>query len=140
MATSERTLIISPIGPDNFQHRQSRWDITDILTYNKIHIAAVQETHIPQVQNYRLNEYRIITSPVIEATEVNRNKRAGLHEGGVTISIHEELEQHITCIQIIDRGIITLQSAEPHTPETIINEYAPNNGKRGNGCKNIGKK
>ena len=46
---------------------------------NKIHIAAIQETHIPHGQNYLINGYRVITSDAIK--DIN-NHKSGMSVGG----------------------------------------------------------
>ena len=90
-----------------------------------MHLAAIQESHIPHNQNYKLNGYRIITS---KALTLDTN---GVTIGGVAILVREELEPHISHIRRVNHRIvkITLQSEQKHTPVTIINTYAPHQGK-----------
>ena len=109
--SGNRTLSIVSINPDNFTSSETRLTTTHLLRKNKIHIAAIQETHIPYDQNYKLNGYRIITCKAKEQ-EIN-----GMAIGGVAILIREELEHHITHIHRVGRRImkITLHSEESHT-------------------------
>ena len=127
MDQGNRTLSIVSINPDNLTTTESKLTVTHLLRKNKIHIAAIQETHIPHDQNYKLNGYRIITTKAL----INTGNKQGMAEGGVAILIHEDLEQHITHIHRINHRImkITMHSEESHTPVTIINTYAPHQGK-----------
>ena len=125
MKSGNRTLSIVSINPYNFTPQETKLTITHILRKNKIHIASIQETQIPHNQNYKLNGYRIITCKA-QTQETN-----GMHVGGVARLIREELEQHIVHIHRIDHRIvkIALRIEESHTPITIINAYAPHQGK-----------
>jgi len=62
MKPGQRTLSIVSLNPDNFILPETRTNTTHALQRNKIHIAAIQETHIPHDLNYKHNEYRIITT------------------------------------------------------------------------------
>jgi len=133
------TLNIVSINPDALTTQESRQRLTEELLRNKIHLAAIQETHIAHGQNYLHNGYRIITSAAIKNTSENK---PGMSEGGVAILIHENIAPHITHIHRISRRTvkITLQSKNSHTPVTIINTYAPHQGKTNSNKKNTGKK
>ena len=98
-----------------------------MLHYNKIHIAAIQETHIPKDYNYKYNGYRIITSASKNTTGNNTN---GMTRGGVAIMIHQEMEQYISNINRIDHRImtVTLQDTPKDIPITIVVTYAPHTG------------
>ena len=109
MKEGNRSLSIASINPDNFAHEITQTEITEMLLRKKIHIAAIQETHIPRDLNYKLNGYRIITSAAIRETnlsEKHENTNRGLPNAGVAILIHEELEHHVVNIQRIDGRII----------------------------------
>ena len=105
-----------------------------MITRDKIHIAAIQETHVPHGQDYTYNGYRIITSAAQKENTINNHLKPGMHIGGVAILVQEELSQHIVAINRIDNRIkhITLQSPNSHTPITIINSYAPHKGRKQN--------
>lgn len=109
MQPGTRTLIIASINPGNFATQD-----TKVLQRHKIHIAAIQETHIPVGQNYKLNGYRIITTSEI----IKPGNKQGIAEGGVAVLIHEDIEQHIIHIRRINHRIvkITLRSEESNTP------------------------
>jgi len=63
-----------------------------MIHYNKIHIAAIQETHIPNRYNYKFNGYRIITSGPRRGNTYVNPKNRGMFTTGVAIQIHDELE------------------------------------------------
>ena len=46
------TLTIVSMNPDHLQTEQVQNDITNQLENNKVHIALIQETHIPQDRNF----------------------------------------------------------------------------------------
>ena len=131
MKEGKRPLSIESINPDNFILESTQREITGMLQHNKIHIAAIQETHIPGDYNYKLNGYHIITSAAIHEQCAKRNQQIGIPTGGVAILIHEELEHDIVLIKRIDARIIqiTLHSQNSHTPLTILCTYAQRSGK-----------
>lgn len=98
-----------------------------MIQRQKIHIAAIQETHIPHGRNHKINGYRIITTEA----NIKPGNQQGIEEGGVAILIHGDMEQHILHIHRVNHRIakLTLRSEEPHTPVTILNTYAPRQGK-----------
>ena len=63
------TLNIIAINPDSLTKQESKMQITEAMLRNEIRIAAIQETHIPNGQNYLINGYRLITSAAIRDTE-----------------------------------------------------------------------
>ena len=73
-----------------------------MLLRNKIHIAAIQETHIPRDLDYKLNGYRIITTAAMQENKEHDRPNWGLSTAGVAILVHEELEHHIVNIKRID--------------------------------------
>ena len=131
MEAGNRTLCIASLNPDTFINPDQRLTIANMLILRKIHIAAIQETHIPHDLDYTLNGYRIITSAIKQIPE-QTNPQTGLHIGGVAILIHEDLTHHITSIVRTNHRIMaaTLQSQNTPTPVTIINKYAPHKGLR----------
>jgi len=103
-----------------------------MLHCNKIHIAAIQETHIPKDYNYKYNGSRITTSAAIQEPNIDINTAKGMSTEGVDILIREVLGRHIMDIVGINERIaqITLRIPNSHTPLTILCTYAPNTGKR----------
>ena len=95
-----KTLPVLSLNPDRLLGTEKQKDLLRELQKHKIHIAAIQETHIPYDQNYKLNGYRIITCKAKEQ-EIN-----GMAIGGVAILIREELEHHITHIHRVGRRIM----------------------------------
>ena len=57
MANGLRTMNIASLNPDSMKEEQMQRDIIKDLTRNKIHIAAIQETHIIQDRDYLLDNY-----------------------------------------------------------------------------------
>ena len=125
MKSGYRTISVVSINPDNFISQETKLTTTHLLRKHKIHIASIQETHIPHNQNYKLNGYRIITS------KAETQETTGMPVGGVAILVHEDIERHIVHIHRINHRImkITLRSDESHTPVAITNTYAPHQGK-----------
>ena len=100
-----RTLSIVSMNLDSMTTKTSRLSITESLLRNKIHIAAIQETHIPYNQNYMINGYRLINSA---AQKDHNQTNPRMPTGGVAILIHESIEHHITHIQQINSRIIVI--------------------------------
>jgi len=75
MDAGNRTLCIASLNPDTFINPEQRITITNMLLMQKIHIAAIQETHIPHDLNYTLNGYRIITSAAIKQIPEQTNPK-----------------------------------------------------------------
>merc|ERR1712112_289535 len=94
------------------------------LAKNKIHIAMIQETHIPKDLNYMMGNYRIITSAA------ERNNETGLVTGGTAVPIHESIQQNIIQIKRqSSRAIrVTLGQEKSTMPIHVISTYAPHSG------------
>jgi len=106
------------MNPDHFIASQVQQDITQQLTKKKIHIAIIQETHIPRNLNYEKNGYRIITAAATpNPKKTPENDIPGKYIAGVAIAIHNEMAPHISMIQRIDHRIlkVTLDHPETHT-------------------------
>ena len=105
-----RTLNIASLNPDTMKETEMQQGIINELTKNKIHIAMIQETHISKDLNYKMDNYRIITSAA------EKNKETGVITGGTAILIHESIQQNI--IQIKRQSIrairITLGQEKSH--------------------------
>ena len=63
-----RTLNILSLNPDNFISTTRQDDITHELQKQRIHLAAIQETHIPHDLSYKRNGYRGITTAARKLT------------------------------------------------------------------------
>ena len=57
-----RTLNIAGINPEAIKEAETHRDIIKNITKRKIHISAIQETHITLGKEYAMGGYRIITS------------------------------------------------------------------------------
>jgi len=127
MQTGNRTLSIASINPDNFMNPEKQRQITNMLLTNKIHIAAIQETHLAHDTSYIMNGYRIITSASKKHPE---QPLTGMTKGGVAILIHTELAHYISNIQRIDHRImtVTLHDKPGDIHITIMVTYAPHTG------------
>jgi len=119
------------VNPDHLLTQEMQNDVTQQLAKQKIHVALIQETHIPRNINIIKNGYRIITS----AAKPNPKSKPehdipGKYIAGVAIAIHQELTQHISNIKRIDERImaITLGREHTHTPITLLVTYAPHQG------------
>jgi len=104
-------------------------DIIQQLTRQKIHIATVQETHIPHSRPFKHQNYKIITTGALR-TGTCKHTGKGLHHGGVATLIHQALEPYISTIKRIDPRIMTatLQHEDSITPITILITYAAQKG------------
>ena len=94
-----KMLRIASLNPDTFINNETRLHITNMPIMRKIHITAIQETHIPHELDYMINGYRIITSHAIEQPKTNSNTRTGLNTGGLAILIHENPTHQIVSVQ-----------------------------------------
>ena len=65
-----KTLTIESISPDNLIADEGKTKLTRELQKRKIHIAGIQETHIPLGIEFARNGYSVITS---SATHTQRN-------------------------------------------------------------------
>jgi len=123
---------IASLHPDHFATDEVQQDITQQLIKKKIHIAIIQETHIPRNLSYeKKNGYRIITSAAIKNPKTTpEHDIPGKHIAGVAIAIQTEMAPHISTISRINHRIlkITLDHPKTHTPITILATYAPHSG------------
>ena len=62
MENGPRTLNIASLNPESMREPAIQQEIIKELTKNKIHIAMIQETNIVNDINYKMGNYRIITS------------------------------------------------------------------------------
>ena len=69
MENGLRAMNIASLNPDSTAEAQMQRDIIKDITRNKIHIAAIQETHITQDRDYLLDNYRIITAESAKIAE-----------------------------------------------------------------------
>lgn len=86
-------LNIARLKPDSMKESESKQEIVNILTKNKIHLATAQETHITTYLSYVMGNYRIMTSAA------EKHKATGITTGGTAIIIHESLQKNITQIK-----------------------------------------
>jgi len=124
------TLNIASLNPDFFTTNAIQHDIINQLTQQKIHIASIQETHIPRNHSFTNYNYKIITSGA-KRTGTCKQTGKGLHQGGVATLIHQDITPpYISTIKRVDRRITTvaLQSEKATTPITILTTYAPHKG------------
>ena len=82
-------LNILSINPDNFISTTRQDDIMHELQKQHIHIAAIQETHIPNDLSYTRNGYRAITAAKRKTNIENIN--TGMYQVGVAILVHGKL-------------------------------------------------
>ena len=62
MENGLRKLNIPSMNPDSTKRATTQQEIVKEITENRIHIAAIQETHITQDRIHLLGNYRIITA------------------------------------------------------------------------------
>ena len=62
MENGLRTPNVASLHPDPMKEKATQQEIIKGLTRNKIHLAAIQETHITKDLSYTLGNYRIITT------------------------------------------------------------------------------
>ena len=119
-----RALNIASINPDSTKEEQTQRDIIKNLARHRIHIAAIQETHITQARDYLLYNYRVVT----EAS--NKREETGLVQGGKAIMIHESMQQYITQIARRSSRVrrVTQGRKNSQMPIQILTNYAPHNG------------
>ena len=119
LQTGINTISVVSFSPDHFATTEVQSDITQQLLRRKIHIAMIQETHIPRNSEYTWGEYRIITSAAIRNPK-NKTRPTNYwstHRGGVAIAIHQELAPQISHIERINHRIlkVTLDHQDAHT-------------------------
>ena len=119
-------LDIASLDPCSMREKEIQREIEKGLTENKIHIEAIQETHITQDRSYMMGNYRIVTA------SSNKSAETGIVTGGTAIAIRESLRRHIT--QIIRQSSRSPRVALGHVRSKmhirIITTYAPHNGHR----------
>ena len=72
------------------------------LIKNKIHIAGIQETHIPFGGILAIGTYKLITSASIRnARYTPEASHRGTHIGGVAIAIRREMARRVSIIKSI---------------------------------------
>ena len=62
MVNGMRTLNFSSLNPDSMRDKETHQEIINGLNGNKIHLAAIQETHIARDCNYMMGNNRVITT------------------------------------------------------------------------------
>ena len=78
-----QTLIISPINPDNFTGKETKFDITHQLDPRRIRTAEIRDTQIPRNRPYKKNGCKIIATAAMAETGTIRNEHAiGSPQGG----------------------------------------------------------
>ena len=129
IARGHRTLNVATINPDALNN-DTIDDIIAEMKRRQIHIAGIQETHIPRNLDYRKGGYRIINSAATK--EADGNDTTTNNIGGVAIILEPNIANMIFAIERIDNRIITITLDTPNNPipVTIINTYAPHKGYR----------
>ena len=107
-------LNIASLTPGLMGESTMQKEIVKGLAENRIHIAAIQETHITQDRIYLLGNYKIITA----ASE--KNETSGVVSGRTAIMIHESTQQHITRIR---QSSPLLRVTMGHAKSKISNPY-----------------
>ena len=83
---------ISSLNPGSKKEEQMHRYIIKNLARNKIHISAIQETHIIQDRDYARDNYRCIAAAATKRIET------GVAQGGKAVMIPESTRQYITQI------------------------------------------
>ena len=124
MANGLRTMNIASLNPDSTKEGQMRRDISKNLTRNKLHVAAIQETHMTQDRDYLIGNYRVITA------STTKREETGVAHGGTAIMIHASMEKYITQIarQSSRVGQVTTGRKNSKMPIDILTTYAPHTG------------
>ena len=117
-------MTIASMNPDALREMATRREIVKGLAGNRIHIAAIHETHITQDKSYVVDNYRIITAAS------DKNETDGIVTGRTSIVIRESPRKHFAKITRRNgRPLrVTLDRAERKIPIRIISTYAPCNG------------
>ena len=90
MGNGLRTLSVASLNAYSMREATTKREIVKGLTENRIHIAAIQETHITQAMGYILGNYRVITAAP------DKSETTGIVSGGSAIMIRESIQQRIT--------------------------------------------
>ena len=122
--------IIATVNPDHLSTDQANQDILTQLSKSKIHIAGIQETHIPFGGILTLGTYKLITSSTRNAAYTTDVTHRGTHIGGSAIEIRQEMAQRLSVIRRINNRLllVTLRRQDSHKPLTILVTYAPHHG------------
>ena len=109
------------------KEEQMQRDIINNLTRNKIHIEAIQATHIVKDRDCVVYNYRVI------APSATKRKETGVVQGGTSVMIHESAHQYIAQIARKRRGVTrsTMGQKNSRMPIQILTTYAPQNGHTG---------
>ena len=75
LGNGQRTLNIASLNPDSMREVAPQQEIIKGLARNRIHIAAIQSTHITQDRSYLMGNYRIIEAVA------DKNEAAGTVSG-----------------------------------------------------------
>ena len=121
-------LSIFTLNRGNFIQNERKGDITHEPHRGRIHIAAIQETHIPNDQPYVENGYRVITTAARKTNSANNIK--GMCQGGVAILVFGDMQRHIKEIARIGRRILKIifSAKNAVAPIAVLAAYAPHNG------------
>ena len=121
MENGLRTLNIARLNPDSMRESTTQKEIVKGQIKNRIHIAAIQETHITQDRRYIMEKYRIITAAA------DKRETTGIVRGGTSIMIHESNQRHIARITRQSSRVlrVTMDHAESKMPIRIISTFAP---------------
>ena len=125
MQNAIRTMNTASLNPDSVkEEEQTHRDITKDLDRGKIHISAIEETHIAQGRRYLLENYRVATE------SATHPEKAGVVKGGTAVAIRESAKQHIAQIARQRSRVLraTLDRKNSRMPIQIISIYAPRNG------------
>ena len=124
MENGIRAMNIACLNPDSTKEEQMQMYIIKNLTRSKIHIAAIQETHITQDKDNILGNYRITNAASAKQEET------GVVQGGAEIMINESTKQYITQITRQSSRIlkVTIDNQHSNMHIQIISTYAPKNG------------
>ena len=74
-------LNIASLSPDYVATKEMQNDIIQQLPFKMVHIATIQETHIPQNCTFKKQNYAIITSGAIHTGICRHTHRTGTTSG-----------------------------------------------------------
>ena len=124
MGNWHRTMDIASLNPDSMKEEQMQSDIIKNLARSKIHISAIQETHIIHDRDHLIDNYRIVEE------SATKREETGVVQGGTSIMIHGRTQQYITTITRKRRRVlkVTICHQKSNAPIQRITTYAPHNG------------
>ena len=109
MGNGLNAISVESLNPYHFITREAQQDVTQQLLKRKIHIAMIQETHIPQDRNFIRNEYRVITAAVIPNPKKQQDKDiSGRNIAWVAKAIRNEMAQRISQIERVSHRILKI--------------------------------